>query len=47
MKALIEKKVVLEPYSPSEDINGKMVKKTITIYLFGIPVYFSITSLLR
>lgn len=47
MKALIEKKVAIEPYSPNEDINGKMIKKTITIYLFGIPVYFSIASLLR
>lgn len=39
MKALIEKKVVLEPYSPSEDINGKMVKKTVTIYFLCVPIF--------
>lgn len=27
MKALIEKKTVSKPYSPIEDLNGKIVKK--------------------
>lgn len=39
MKALIEKKVVLEPYSPREDLEGKMVKKTITIYFLYVPIF--------
>lgn len=41
MKALIEKKTVSEPYSPIEDLNGKIVKKITTIYFLGIPIFKS------
>ena len=34
MKAIIEKKTVNKPYSPIEDLNGKMVEKITTIYFF-------------
>ena len=39
MKALIEKKVVREPYAPSEDLNGKMVSETATIYSLRLPIF--------
>jgi hypothetical protein len=39
MKALIEKKVVREPYAPSEDLNGKMVSETATIYFLRLPIF--------
>lgn len=45
MKALIEKKVIIEPYSPSEGLDGKMVKKTVTIYFLCLPVFQSISNL--
>lgn len=39
MKAIIEKKVVRKPYDPSEDLNGKMVAETVTIYFLRIPIF--------
>ena len=44
MKALIEKKVVREPYTPSEDLNGKMVSETATIYFLRLPIFKRTTT---
>jgi len=46
MKTIVEKKVVMKQYLPSEsfmnnNLNEKMMEKTTTIYFLGLPIFRS------